>query len=577
MIDGTLIEEIKYRNDIFDIISGYVTLKRSGSGYVGLCPFHSERTPSFHVAADRGFFHCFGCGAGGDVISFIMRIENLDYPSAVEFLAKRAGIQLPENSTRRDETSKTRILDMNKAAAKFFYEQLKKSDEAMKYLSMRGLSGSAIKHFGIGYAPNEFSMLTKYLKTLGYTEKELSDGFLCGKSRNTGKLYDYFRNRIIFPIIDTIGNIIAFGGRIIGDGMPKYLNTSDTPAFKKSRNLFALNFAKQNCSDGFILCEGYMDVVSLHEYGFTQAVATLGTAITPEQARIMKRYTDKVLVSYDNDDAGQKAASRAMKILGDAGLECKILKMSGAKDPDEYIRRFGKDKFKQLCNSSVTPFDYIFANIVSKYDIDRDDMKIKAAEEASSYISTVYSAVERDVYINRTAEKLSIPSETVKADVERKIRSRIKKEKNDNFGERVRNAAGIGDRINPEALTNRAAVSAEEAILGIIMLFPEQIPEIQKKFDISSDDFITSFGRRVYEKIIQIYENGIFNWGALAEFFSTEEMDRLNNIRISRINLKNNGDDVLKECLLKLRSNSSKDKNLEDILNEKRNRNKDKK
>ena len=369
MINDAIIEEIKYRNDIVDVISSYVTLKRAGSNMLGLCPFHSEKTPSFTVFPQTRNFYCFGCGAGGDVITFIMKYENLDYISAVEFLAKRVGIAIPE-SPREDKPlmKRQRMYDMNREAAKFFRKCLVDpavGKSAMDYLQSRKLSASVITHFGLGYAPLDYGMLRSYLNSKGYTDEELTLGFLCAKKNN--RTFDYFRGRVIFPIIDLTGNVIAFGGRVLDDSLPKYLNTSDTPAFKKSRNLFALNFAKNFCKDELILCEGYMDVIALHAAGFENAVATLGTAITPDQARLISRYTKKVIISYDSDSAGQKAANKAMKLLTEVGLDVRVLVIPDAKDPDEYIKKFGKDKFKLVISNSKSQFEYKYNNVVSKY------------------------------------------------------------------------------------------------------------------------------------------------------------------------------------------------------------------
>ncbi len=347
MISRDIIDEIIYRNDIEGLIGSYVTLKRAGSNYSGLCPFHNEKTPSFTVFPATKSFYCFGCGAGGDAITFVMKNENLDYREALEFLAARAGITIPEDGDPRNEKSipRKRIYEMNLEAARFFKNCLfdeKYGKEAMAYLhEQRGLSFATIKHFGLGYSPNDFGMLTNHMKRLGFNDEELQVGFLCGKSQKTGRSYDYFRDRVIFPIIDTSGNVVAFGGRIMDSSSKnKYLNTSDTPAFKKSRNLFALNFAKKHCEENMLLCEGYMDVIALHAAGFENAVATLGTAITSEQARIFAKYTKKVIICYDADNAGQTATMKAMRLLGEVGVEVRVLKILGAKDPDEYIRKF---------------------------------------------------------------------------------------------------------------------------------------------------------------------------------------------------------------------------------------------
>ena len=572
MYDSAVIEEIKYRNDLSDVISSYVALKRTGSGLTGLCPFHSEKTPSFHVVPEKGFFHCFGCGAGGDVITFIMRIENLEYPQAVEFLAARAGITLPENGkSENGGVGRARIKQMNRDAARFFHDQLKLSPVALSYLRKRGLSGAAIKHFGIGYSPEKPWLLHDHMRSLGYTDEELVAGFLCGISRKTGKTYDYFRGRIMFPVIDTAGDIIAFGGRVTDGSLPKYLNTSDTPAFQKRRNLFALNYAKNHCGEGFILCEGYMDVISLHAAGFTQAVATLGTAITPEQARIMRKYADKVIISYDSDSAGQSAAKKAFSLLGEAGIDCRILQMKDAKDPDEYIKKFGAERFGILLGESRTEFDHVFDMILKKYDITSDDGKVKAADEISEYISGVFSAVKREVYIGRAAEKLGITADTLKTDVGRIRRKNERKEKNENFTRSVREAAGYGDRINPDRLKNLSASAAEEAILGVLLLLPENIGYASKTLGLKTEDFITDFGKRVYRAVLSISEQSDgFDWGMLSEFFTVDEMDRINKMRAIRANLSNNSGELLKKCIERLRDAHIKDKSLEDIINEKR-------
>jgi DNA primase len=410
-IPREVIEEILYRTDIEELIGSYVILKRSGSNLSGLCPFHSEKTPSFSVSPAKKFFYCFGCGAGGDAITFVMKAENLDYPQAVEFLAKRAGITIPESGKREEGMSRNRIYEMNLEAAKFFRQCLfdpKYGQAAMEYLrGNRRLSTDIIRRFGLGFSPDSFGMLTDHMHKKGFRDDELIVGFLCGKSQKTGRSYDYFRNRVMFPIIDVSGNVIAFGGRVMDDSKPKYLNTSDTPGFKKSKNLFALNYAKSNCAEQMILCEGYMDVIALHAAGFENAVATLGTALTSEQARLMTKYTKKVIVSYDSDEAGQRAADRAIRLLGEVGLDVRILKLTGAKDPDEYIKTYGADKLRSLLGQSKTWFDFKWNAIASRYHLDVPSDRIKASEEACTIIAGVGSPIEREVYISQIAEPLA--------------------------------------------------------------------------------------------------------------------------------------------------------------------------
>ncbi len=569
--DKNILEEIKYRNDIEDVISSYVQLKHAGSNMQGLCPFHSEKTPSFTVFRSTSSFYCFGCSAGGDVVTFIMRIENLDFQAAMEFLAKRAGIALPARGENVNETVKrSRLLEINRHAARFYHENLKCNSVAMEYLAKRNLTASVIRRFGLGWAPDEFTLLTDHMRHLGYTDEELCAGFLCGIAKNTKHLYDYFRGRIIFPIIDVTGNIIAFGGRVIGDRMPKYLNTSDTPAFKKSRHLYALNFAKNKCAETLLLCEGYMDVIALHAAGFGNAVATLGTAITSEQARLMKRYTKNVIIAYDSDDSGQNAADKAFRLLEDAGLNVKILRMENAKDPDEYIRKFGADKFRLLLERSVSRFDFVTVNILSRHDLNDTEDKIKAAQEIAEYISHVYSAVEREIYIEKAAAKLDIKTENLKKDIDRRIRSNNKDKKHEENLQIYRQASGIIDRINPDTAKNIKGASAERDILGLMLYRPDLVCNIkQGNVKLSADDFVTGFGRRVFESILTtINEDFSFDFGILGALFNVEEMGRITKMRLDREKFTKNDLSVLLECAEILKN--SKEKSLEDIINDKR-------
>lgn len=570
MISKELIEEIKRRNDIIDVISSYVALKRAGSNHNGLCPFHSEKSPSFTVFDDH--FYCFGCGAGGDVITFVMKAENLDYVGALEFLARRAGITIPIDDARDRESGmrRTRVLEMNREAAKFFHEQLKNDKNALEYLTKRGLSGSVIKHFGLGFAPASFGVLTDHMHKLGYTDEELQTGFLAGKSQKTGRAYDYFRNRVIFPIINTAGEVIAFGGRVMDDSKPKYLNTSDTPAFKKSKNLFALNYAKNHCAEQLILCEGYMDVIALHAQGFQNAVATLGTALTSEQARLMKKYTKTVLISYDSDEAGQRAANKAFALLGEAGLETRILRMEGAKDPDEYIQKFGKLGFQKVIDSSYTRFDYKFETILKKHDPDTADGRIKAADLAAEEISRVFSTVERDIYIKKTADRLNISADSLKMDVESKIKRRRRKDEREGKQKLIQASAGYGDRVNPDRIKNLKASSAEELILGIMLKHPEYITMVRDgKFSLCADDFVSEFSRSVFESIMAAGED--FEIGMLNSEYTEAQISRIIKMQVARQGLSNS-DGVFADGIATLKASAKKaDMSLEDIIASKRN------
>lgn len=562
----SFIEEIKYRNDIHDVISSYLTLKRAGSNYVGLCPFHSEKTGSFTVFSGTKSFYCFGCGAGGDVITFIMKTENLDYPGAVEFLAKRAGIPMPQyEGDGGISVKRSRMIEMNKEAAKFFHECLVgvEGREALLYLQRRGLKMSTIRHFGLGYAPDSFDALLRHMQKKGFSAKELSEAALCAFSEKSKKYYDYFRGRVMFPVIDVSGNIIAFGGRVIGNSMPKYLNTSDTAAFKKSRNLFALNFARNFCSEALLLCEGYMDVISLHAAGFENAVATCGTAITPDQARLMAKYTKKVIISYDSDEAGQKAVKKAIGLLEAAGLEARVLKMNGAKDPDEYINKFGADRFRRLLGESVGQFEYISDTILSKFNLENVDEKIKAVSELCNALASLYSDVERDVYITKLAKRLDIDAKSFKSDVMRVRNSKIKAERQTQTRDMLSKSARLGDRINPDAVKYKKAANAEEAILGILLCFPELYRELTASHTgiLSADMFMTEFNRDVFAKIEQFYKEhptAPFDIGYLGQGYTEEQMGRVSEIMARRSGLSKNDMEVLVENASTLREENQK-------------------
>lgn len=568
MIPREIIEEIVARTDINDLIGSYVTLKRAGSNMNGLCPFHSERTPSFTVFSKSNSFYCFGCGAGGDAISFVMKAENLDYPSAVEFLAGRAGVTIPQdkNEIAQMGMSRKRVYEMNLAAAKFFRENLFDKEvgfEAMNYLAgTRKLSPVIIKRFGLGFAPNNFFALTNHMKKLGFSEQELIDGFLCGKSQK-GNLYDYFRNRVIFPIIDVTGNVIAFGGRVMDDSKPKYLNSSDTPGFKKSKNLFALNYAKNHCAEQIILCEGYMDVIALHSAGVENAVATLGTALTSEQARMLTKYTKKVILLYDSDDAGQRATDRAIQILNEVGLEVRILKLNNAKDPDEYIRKFGAERFKALLGESRTGFDFKVSRAIMGLDLSLPDDKIKASKAICDIIAESGSNVEREVFLSKASEMLKLPVDVLRNNVDLIIRKKVKESKQNESKQAQMSIKHIGDRVNPDAIKNIQANSLEENILGLLLIYDEYRQGIVAgKIELNENDFVTSFGKKVFLAILDVARsNEEFLYAMLGQYFNADEMGRLEKMRQNRLALTENGRDVLDTSISLLKAEKEK-KNL---------------
>lgn len=562
MISKETIDQVLMRNDIVSLISSYVSLQRAGSNLKGLCPFHSEKTPSFTVYPQDNSFYCFGCGAGGDAISFIRKRENLDYPDAVEFLANRAGITIVRDDndkyTNTPRYDRKRFFQMNVDAAKFFnrclFDKNPDAESALRYFTEnRGLSIATIKHFGLGYAPQSFDLFSKHMLKLGYTYDELVMGFLCGKT-DKGRYFDAFRNRVMFPIIDVSGNVIAFGGRVMDGSTPKYKNSSDTPVFKKSRNLFALNFARHSCEESIILCEGYMDVIALHSYGFTNAVATLGTAITQEQARVMSRYTKKVIICYDADEAGQKAAMRAIGLLSEVGLDVSILKLPGAKDPDEYIKKYGADSFRGLLTASKSRFEYNLDRILEKYNLAIPNDKVKALHEAEKLISETNSSAERDIYIADIAIKFEVDRSSVKVDVEKIISQRIRKFKKDESNKVKQDAVGYYDKINPDYIKQPAIAKNEESLLGLLIFHPEHMKTTVEQKLILPEDFYTEFNRRIFETLLECYYEGKELVSIVNERFSPDEVGRIKRMQISRMNLSNNGDDVLRDLISTLKS-----------------------
>lgn len=566
MISRQTVDEVILRNDIESLVGSYVSLKRAGSNLKGLCPFHSEKTPSFVVYPADNSFYCFGCGIGGNVVTFVRQIEHLDYPDAIEFLAKRAGISVVRDDDveykKSSGISKDRLLKMNVDAAKFFHGMLfsknPDSEAALKYfVEDRGLSMTAIKHFGLGYAPNSYDAMIRFMTSLGYTKDELVEGFFAAKHEK-GHYYDNFRNRVMFPIIDASGNVIAFGGRVMDDSKPKYRNTMDTVAFKKSRNLFALNFAKQTCQQQLILCEGYMDVISLHVAGFTNAVATLGTAITAEQARLMSRYTKKVMICYDSDEAGQKAAQRAMKMLGEVGLDVGVIRFPGAKDPDEYIKTYGKEKFADIINRSQSKFDYNMDVILSKYDINLPQDKINALNELITLISHIYSEAERSIYINEVSQKLGVDAKVIASDVKRISRTnihRMQKEENEKI---LQAAHGFGDRVNPDFAKAPAVASNEENVLGLLLLYPEHQKRVFENELLVKEDFFTELNSRVFEYLKRCYYAEPGDLEDINEVFSPAEVGRITKMKLARMKLSDNSSEILDESISMLKSSIEK-------------------
>ena len=564
MIPQDYIQEVVRRNDIEDVVQSYVQLRRRGRTCTGLCPFHTEKTPSVVVYPETQSFSCCGCGAGGDVITFIKKISNLEYVEAVKLLASRVGMPMPNEEDKAGEMRR-KVLAINRDAARYFYDQLNKPTPeaalAREYWrKRRGLSDNTIRRFGLGYAPDSYSDLLHYLKGRGYNEEELLESGLVRRSEK-GNLYNLFRHRMITPIIDLRGNVIAFGGRVLDDSKPKYINSPETVVYKKSRTLFALNIAKRSTSRRYILCEGYMDVISMHQAGFDTAVCACGTALTPEQVKLIGEYADEVILSYDSDEAGQKAAARSLELFAPSPARVSVLNIPGAKDPDEYIKKYGGASFSNLIDRSRTGFEFKSEAVFAKYDIKDQQGRLKAAEELVKIISEYYSSVEREIYISRAAEKLALPADVIKRDVEHERALR----KREHSAELSRAASAsirdFGDRVNPDAAKNPRAASAEETVLGLLLLYESHREAVMSgKVRLESGDFFTDLGRRAFDAICALHgsDRG-FDFTLLGESFSTDEISRLERCRKRREQLSENGLDVLEAAAEVLRREHTKD------------------
>ena len=527
----SFLQELAERNDIVDVVSGYVALtKRSGSNMFGLCPFHSEKTPSFSVSPDKQIYHCFGCGKGGSVINFIMEIENLSFPEAVEFLARRAGMEVPENGDREQRSRQERLLALNKEAARFFYGELVKPEgkTAQDYIARRQISPSMVKNFGLGYAPDSFYALTDAMHGKGYQDYELIAAGLANTNKSGKGVHDIFRNRLMFPVIDVRGSVIGFSGRILGDGEPKYLNTRETPVFNKSRNLFALNLAKKSKRGYIILSEGNVDVVSLHQAGFDCAVASLGTSLTPEQARLISRYTQQVIIAYDNDEAGKKASQRAIGILEKLDMRVRVLRMDGAKDPDEFIKSKGADAFAALIERSENHIEYRLQTVRNKYDMSDPEGKVSFLREAAELIASLPGSVEREVYGLRAAQEAEVSHDAVKSEIEaarRRLAGRARKREERSELRPLKAAQPVEKSIRYD---DSRSATAEAGLLRLMINDPT--------LDLGTDppeesDFTVEFFARLYLLLRERAEHGeAVSMAVLSGLFSADELSHISRI-----------------------------------------------
>ena len=551
MIPEDIINEIKYRNDIETAISQYVNLKRRGKNLVGLCPFHSEKTPSFTVYPENGSFYCFGCGVGGDVFTFTGLIENLDYIESVKLLAERSGITLPQDGYDDSmQRLKKRIYDINRDTARFFHAFLMSPGGkwALDYLTGRGLTVKTIKHFGLGAAPDSWDALIHHLKEKGYTESDMLAANVIGKSQRGG-IYDRFRKRVMFPIINIRGNIVAFSGRAMpGEDKQggKYVNTADTPVYKKSENLFGINFAKNVCSERVILVEGNMDVISLHQAGFENTVAPLGTAFTTEQANLLSRYTKEIVLMLDADAAGQKAVRRASELLENTGLSVRVVVVPDGKDPDEYIKKNGKERFAALLEGAVSDMEYKLLTAAKDINLDNEDGRLKYLAAAAEIIAASDDIMTRDIYIGRLSEKYGVSRTALNARIE-ELRKRNRRQKQKKEISDIIRPKYTKDDINPERRKSVKGTAAEETLIAVLLKNPDFYKIAAEK--LPPEKMLTSLNRRIYETILSVLERGgTLDISAFAEKLLPAEIGYLVSLQNSEKAGKN-PEIVLKDCI----------------------------
>ncbi len=542
---AAFIDELIARNPIEDVVGQYVSLKRSGANMFGLCPFHGEKTASFSVAPDKGIYYCFGCHKGGGAINFMMEIEGLTYPDAVRSLAKRAGMDVPEDEQYQSRyRQQERLWALNKEAARFFHSQLYApvGAQGLQYVQKRGLSKGILTQFGVGYAPDSWNALVDAMRKKGYTDQELRDADLVGEKN--GRIYDRFRNRVMFPIIDVRGNVIGFGGRVLDNSTPKYLNTSETIIFNKRKNLFGLNLAKKSKQGFLILVEGNIDVITLHQYGFDCAVASLGTSLTEEHAALLSRYTEQVVLTYDSDEAGQRAAKRAIPMLEKVGIRVKVLKMRDAKDPDEFLHKFGPDAFRLLLEESSNRVDYQLGAIEAKYDLKDDDQKIRYVQEAAELICTLDSSVKREVYGTRVAEKAGITPEAMKLEVNKAFKRRIAIEKKKQEKIDLAPAQALQPKIRSIRYQNMKSAMAEEAIIGKALRQPTLLASAPQ---LSGQDFSVALLGNVFDQLKDRYNQGLeVSLGVIGDL-AAEEMSHIAGIMQRHADPGN--EDAFRDCV----------------------------
>ena len=526
----SFIDELIARNPIEDVVGQRVNLRRSGANMFGLCPFHGEKTASFSVAPDKGIYYCFGCHKGGGVINFVMELEGLSYPDAVRNLAKRCGMEVPEDEQYQSRyQAQERLWALHKEAARFFHSQLYApiGQNALNYALNRGMPKSTLTKFGIGYAPDSWDMLVKAMQAKGYTKQELIDSGLVTESKKNGNIFDRFRDRLMFPIIDIRGNVIGFGGRIMNNNDPnaaKYLNSPETLIFNKRKNLFALNYAKKSKLGYLILVEGYMDAIALHQYGFDCAVASLGTSLTEEHAVLISRYVEQVVLIYDGDEAGQRATRRAIPILEKAGIRVKVLQMKDAKDPDEYLKKFGADKFRLLLEDSSNRVEYQLNAIKKKYDLKEDDQKIRYVHESAELISTLGSSVQREVYGGRVAEAAGISADAMALEIKKAYKRRMDRDKKEQEKIDLAPARTLQPKARTIRYDNMKSAMAEEGAIAMALLDPSLM---DKEKNLRGDKFSVPVLGKVYDQLFAMHQKGMEVTLAAVADLTSEEMSHI--------------------------------------------------
>lgn len=528
-LSESFLQELKFKTDIEDIISSYVSLKKRGSTSVGLCPFHNEKTPSFTVYNDTQSFYCFGCGAGGDAVGFIRKIENLDYMDAVKLLAQRAGMQMPSQGYDDSLSKKRRrILEINRESARFFHSYMmsEKGKAGLDYFLQRGLSKGTITRFGLGYAPDSWDSLLKHLKSKGYKVSEMVEAGVVKTGRNNN-YYDTFKNRVITPIIDVRGNVIAFGGRVLDNSKPKYINTSDTLVYKKTNELFALNLAKDSKEDSLILCEGYMDVIAMHQAGFTNAVAGCGTALTNEQVRLISRYTSEVILAYDADEAGQKALNKAMHLFKQTDVKVKVPVLSGGKDPDEIIRTYGRDKFKGMLEGASSEIEFKILEQRNRFNLNLTQGKLDFLNECIKILSDV-TPIEQDIYLSRLSEELGVEKNSIKIQLDDYSKRHRRRRQKQEYRKIVDTSIRENARQSHDEDLSIRQIKAEERLIGLLLRYPD-CRELCRDFDTSN--LSAGFVKKTFEAILSRLDShldiDLINFG---EILSDNEIGRLSGI-----------------------------------------------